>query len=90
VAVRVRQPLPRELDEQINWAWSNEKRQIWYKHSDSASRKTFAYDRLYTPESNNAEVHQGLVSPIIDSVLQGFNATIFAYGQTASGNHVLF
>jgi centromeric protein E len=30
-------------------------------------------------------VYNGLVAPRIESVVEGFNATIFAYGQTASG-----
>ena len=35
--------------------------------------------------SNQKEVYDSAAKPIIDSVLEGFNGTIFAYGQTSSG-----
>lgn len=36
-------------------------------------------------KSNQKEVYDIAAKPIIDSVLEGFNGTIFAYGQTSSG-----
>ena len=36
-------------------------------------------------ESNQKEVYDTAAKPIIESVLEGFNGTIFAYGQTSSG-----
>ena len=35
--------------------------------------------------SNQKEVYDSAAKPIIDSVLEGFNGTIFAYGQTGTG-----
>lgn len=35
--------------------------------------------------SNQKDVYDVAAKPIIDSVLEGFNGTIFAYGQTSSG-----
>ena len=35
--------------------------------------------------SEQKEVYDYAARPIIDSVLDGFNGTIFAYGQTSSG-----
>ena len=35
--------------------------------------------------ANQEEVYEQAARPIIESVLEGFNGTIFAYGQTASG-----
>ena len=36
-------------------------------------------------QSSQVDVYDTAAKPIIDSVLEGFNGTIFAYGQTSSG-----
>lgn len=36
-------------------------------------------------ETSQKDVHERVGIPFVDSILQGFNATIFAYGQTGSG-----
>lgn len=45
----------------------------------------FNFDRVFDMQSNQKEVYDLCARPIIDSVLEGFNGTIFAYGQTSSG-----
>jgi kinesin family protein 5 len=35
--------------------------------------------------SSQTEVYEYAASSVIDSIIEGFNGTIFAYGQTASG-----
>ena len=45
----------------------------------------FRFDRVFDMESNQKQVYDIAAKPIIDSVLDGFNGTIFAYGQTGSG-----
>ena len=41
---------------------------------------------MFKPEDNNEAVYNELNEhKLIDSAMNGFNATIFAYGQTASG-----
>ena len=52
---------------------------------EGSSPLTFTYDYLFTPDSTQEEVFSISAKPIIEDVLQGFNGTIFAYGQTASG-----
>ncbi|THV51436.1 hypothetical protein BGAL_0111g00250 [Botrytis galanthina] len=46
--------------------------------------KTFKFDRVFAPESNNAVVF-GDLSEILEAALQGYDITILAYGQTGSG-----
>ena len=47
--------------------------------------KVFTFDQVYGMESQQREVFQVSAQPIVDSVMQGFNGTIFAYGQTGTG-----
>ena len=43
------------------------------------------FDHVFDSNSTQKEVYDMAAKPIIDSVLEGFNGTIFAYGQTSSG-----
>ncbi|XP_075779312.1 kinesin-like protein KIF3C isoform X2 [Pelodiscus sinensis] len=47
--------------------------------------KTFTFDAVYDASSRQADLYDESVRPLIDSVLQGFNGTILAYGQTGTG-----
>ena len=45
----------------------------------------FTFDRVFTAESTQHDVYQTVGLPVVKSVLEGYNGTIFAYGQTSSG-----
>lgn len=47
--------------------------------------KNFTYDHVVTPKNTQAEVYDVVAKPIVADVLNGYNGTIFAYGQTSSG-----
>lgn len=47
--------------------------------------KTFTFDAVYDSNSKQLELYDETFRPLVDSVLQGFNGTIFAYGQTGTG-----
>lgn len=47
--------------------------------------KTFTFDAVYDASSKQADLYDETVRPLVDSVLQGFNGTVFAYGQTGTG-----
>jgi hypothetical protein len=47
-------------------------------------------DHVFDPKTNNYEVFNTVARPIIDSSVSGFNGTIFAYGQTSSGNVIFY
>ena len=40
---------------------------------------------MFNTESTQKEVYDLAAKPVIESVLDGYNGTIFAYGQTSSG-----
>ena len=47
--------------------------------------KQFTFDMTYGDESAQEEIYTESSAPIISNVLEGYNGTIFAYGQTGTG-----
>ena len=45
----------------------------------------FTLDKIFDMSTTQQEVYNYAAAPIIESVIEGFNGTIFAYGQTSSG-----
>ena len=45
----------------------------------------FNFDRIFPPSSSQQDIYDFGVKGIIDSVLDGYNGTVLAYGQTSSG-----
>ena len=40
---------------------------------------------MYSPKDDTRSVYATTVCPLIEATVNGFNSTIFAYGQTSSG-----
>ncbi|THD19781.1 Kinesin protein [Fasciola hepatica] len=55
------------------------------KTSISIGGKSFNYDHVFQPKATQSEVYDIVAKPIVADVLNGYNGTIFAYGQTSSG-----
>ncbi|KAJ4772189.1 Kinesin-related protein [Rhynchospora pubera] len=51
------------------------------KHVD----RTFTFDKVFGPKSKQKDVFDHAVVPLVNEVLEGYNCTIFAYGQTGTG-----
>lgn len=49
------------------------------------NNKIFPFDHIFTETSNSANVYQTTAFPLVNSFLEGFNATYFVYGQTGTG-----
>jgi len=47
--------------------------------------KTFTFDAVFSPEATQAKVYEACAAPVVEAVLDGFNGTVFAYGQTGAG-----
>eukprot|EP01013_Petalomonas_cantuscygni_P008126 TRINITY_DN2083_c0_g2_i1.p1 TRINITY_DN2083_c0_g2~~TRINITY_DN2083_c0_g2_i1.p1 ORF type:complete len:1090 (-),score=313.72 TRINITY_DN2083_c0_g2_i1:271-3540(-) len=45
----------------------------------------FTFDSIYTQRQSQKDIFMREVLPLCESVLQGYNSTVFAYGQTGSG-----
>ncbi|KAE9621749.1 putative plus-end-directed kinesin ATPase [Lupinus albus] len=51
------------------------------KHID----RVFTFDKVFGPSAQQKDLYEQAVTPIVNEVLEGFNCTIFAYGQTGTG-----
>ncbi|MCJ1357015.1 MAG: kinesin motor protein cin8 [Icmadophila ericetorum] len=49
------------------------------------SNKTYHFDKVFSPAADQAMIFEDVVTPLMDEMLQGYNCTIFAYGQTGTG-----
>ena len=45
----------------------------------------FAFDRVFDDNTTQSDVYEGTTRNLLDSVLDGYNATVFAYGATGCG-----
>ncbi|KAH3680499.1 hypothetical protein WICMUC_000287 [Wickerhamomyces mucosus] len=45
----------------------------------------FVFDKLFDEDSTQETVYHNTTRPLLDSVLDGFNSTVFAYGATGCG-----
>ncbi|KAM9026537.1 centromere-associated protein E [Ara ararauna] len=83
VCVRVRPLIAREnaLEDKVSLHWKSENNTI----SEVNGTKVFSYDRVFHSSDSTEKLYEGVAVPIIQSAVQGYNGTIFAYGQTASG-----
>lgn len=53
--------------------------------AEGTDLQDFTFDHVFNTESTQKEVYESAAMPIIQSVLDGFNGTVLAYGQTSSG-----
>ena len=49
------------------------------------SEETFTFDAVYGPDSTQAGLFADAALPLVHDILDGYNGTIYAYGQTSSG-----
>ena len=103
VVIRVRPPLPRELNGE-NAPFQNvisvepaartitisenpdnvDDEGYLYKYGPYSTHR-FTFDHVYDQNASQENVYKNTAKAVVDSALQGYNATIFAYGQTGTG-----
>jgi hypothetical protein len=47
--------------------------------------KSFTFDNVFDERCTQREIYEKAARPIVASVMEGYNGTIFAYGQTGTG-----
>ncbi|KAL9191567.1 hypothetical protein ACHAXT_001273 [Thalassiosira profunda] len=52
---------------------------------DADASKTFTFDAVFSEKSSQRHIYDVCAAPVVKSVLEGFNGTVFCYGQTGAG-----
>eukprot|EP01017_Pseudomicrothorax_dubius_P013974 TRINITY_DN1637_c0_g3_i6.p1 TRINITY_DN1637_c0_g3~~TRINITY_DN1637_c0_g3_i6.p1 ORF type:complete len:453 (-),score=149.81 TRINITY_DN1637_c0_g3_i6:28-1386(-) len=89
VVVRCRPMSPGEIQDgrQVVVQVNTQRGEIIVKNPKDPNEepRTFTFDLAYDWNSQQETVYQETAYPIVESVLEGYNGTIFAYGQTGTG-----
>ena len=107
VAIRIRPPLPREIEKNLPFrsiAITNKennscslveyigaeldevgRQKEWITNPQMFQIHRFTFDDVFDIDSKQEEVYRVSAKPAVNSVLEGYNSTIFAYGQTGTG-----
>ncbi|XP_034384094.1 centromere-associated protein E isoform X6 [Cyclopterus lumpus] len=90
VCVRVRPLIEREENaalenaEPVQLFWKADKKSI-HQIDEGNSTKSFVFDRVFTADETTNQLYQDIAKPLVVSTVEGYNGTVFAYGQTSSG-----
>lgn len=88
VSVRVRPLNSKEESKGAAWDINSETNAIAPQAGSSAGTTdstSYQLDNVFDPSCRTKDVYDRTTRGIIESVLNGFNGTVFAYGQTSSG-----
>lgn len=58
-------------------------------HHHNKEGHTFTFDKCFGGSVTQVELYQEVVVPLLRSCLEGYNATMLAYGQTGAGEFVV-
>lgn len=85
VVVRVR-PQLEETECAGSLAISEDASRIVINRPDAVvMQSTFAFDKILGPEATQHDVYNMAVRDVVEDVLNGYNGTVMAYGQTGAG-----
>ncbi|XP_012226880.2 uncharacterized protein [Linepithema humile] len=87
VAIKIRPLIKREKDENLPIQWITQENSIMVNDAEIKKRGDgrFTFDHIFDMDASNKDVFDSVVRPIVDATVNGFNGTVFAYGQTSSG-----
>lgn len=100
VVIRIRPPIARELSGEVpfqNIVNVDEREQLitvsdnieeitsYGNQQTDGNSLSFVFDHVYDQHSNQKKIFDTTARTVVESALQGYNATIFAYGQTGTG-----
>lgn len=88
VAVRLRPRNSEELKSDIDFADCVELEPELHRlklRKNNWDSDTFQFDEVLTDHASQKRVYEVVAKPVVESVLQGYNGTIMAYGQTGTG-----
>lgn len=78
-------PLNKEKEKRNNVEAFSDRNEIRLGERPNVHAKQCVFDGVFDERSCQIEVYKRVVSPLIQQVLDGYNCTVFAYGQTGTG-----
>ncbi|CAG9536167.1 unnamed protein product [Cercopithifilaria johnstoni] len=79
VIVRMRPPIARESSAEIYWKVIDNNTIV------DGDEKSYMFDQVYRDVDRTQDVYDKSAKDVVESAMAGYNGTLFAYGQTASG-----
>jgi hypothetical protein len=92
VCVRLRPVNEREIAQKgdSSWIWTGNTIGQVSQTGGTVAASTFTFDNVFAPSACTEDLYENVCAPVIQSAIDGINATIFAYGQTSSGKTYAF
>lgn len=69
-------------------AWEVKGSTVWqaeHTNPESNRKNTYTFDHTFGPLDNNRDLYNSTVRDTVISTMEGYHASVFAYGQTATG-----
>ncbi|PBC32069.1 Centromere-associated protein E [Apis cerana cerana] len=87
VAIKLRPLIEQEQDENLSIQWIVKENSIVSLNQETKKLEDneFHFDYNFDMNTKNCNVFDNIIKPIVDDVMNGFNGTIFCYGQINSG-----
>ena len=85
VCCRFRKEFDHAEDEYDVWGFDEEGATIYYGERNTKSEKKWVYDYILVPDCTQEQMYEKVAKKTIVDFTEGYNGTIFAYGQSGSG-----
>ncbi|XP_076754104.1 uncharacterized protein LOC143425292 [Xylocopa sonorina] len=87
VGIKLRPLVKREIDQNLSIHWVVKENSIISLDQETKKSKDneFHFDHIFDVTATNSNVFDSIIRPVVDGTLNGFNGTIFCYGQFDSG-----
>ena len=74
------------IDTEPAWEMvNNTVEQAAHTNPELNRNNTYTFDHTFGPENNTSQIYQDTVRESVISTMEGYHASVFAYGQTATG-----
>ncbi|CAL6080494.1 Kinesin-7 [Hexamita inflata] len=75
------------INQEKEFAWSvdNNKIEILPSYIEQHKAQEFEFTSIYDEEATNEQVFETSIQPLVCRLVEGFNCTVIAYGQSSSG-----
>ena len=85
VCCRFRKEFDHAEDEYDLWEFEDETSTIYYGERNTKTEKKWVYDYILPPDTTQEQMYEKVAKKTIIDFTEGYNGTIFAYGQSGSG-----